>query len=480
MSIKYADQHRTRVAEIRAARTALKLEGEELAARSTLTPTDEKRVSAIIAESNTLREESDMLADRANELDAIETERNAAPNGGFNIGRRTSTSTGPDEDRGRATVDAAHRSGHLPDHAAEKATALIENGLPGERSLAGRWAAAAGAHDYRGAFAKLAADPERGHLLWTPQEHGAYQAVAAVQSELSRAAMSTTAANGGSMIPLTLDPAIMLTNAGSNNPLRQLATVRQTMTNSWTGITSAGATSEWKAEGAQAADGAPTLGAPSIPVFMGDSYVEYSYEVGMDAENFLDELVTIMFDSADNLMAAAYTTGNGTTAPQGIVTGLAGTASEINGTGSEALIDADIYALQNALPARFSANASWQSHIATANSIRRFETTNGALEFPELRNTSPSILGKPWYENSNMDGVINAAASENNFLAIYGDIARAFFIVDRVGSTLEFIANVVGADRRPTTSRGALLWFRTGSEVVNVAAARLLDVPTTA
>ena len=42
------------------------------------------------------------------------------------------------------------------------------------------------------------------------------------------------------MIPLTLDPAILLTNDGSNNPLRQLATVKQTTTNAWAGITSAG------------------------------------------------------------------------------------------------------------------------------------------------------------------------------------------------------------------------------------------------
>jgi predicted phage gp36 major capsid-like protein len=52
--------------------------------------------------------------------------------------------------------------------------------------------------------------------------------------------------------------------------------------------------------------------------------------------------------------------------------------------------------------------------------------------------------------------------------------------VDRVGSTLELIPNLIGANQRPTGERGALLWFRAGSEVVNIAAARLLDIPTTA
>jgi HK97 family phage major capsid protein len=147
------------------------------------------------------------------------------------------------------TLDDAHRAGLLPDYAAERAEALLNDGPTGERGLASRWVVAAGAPAYRSAFAKLLADPTRGHLLWDAREHDAYRAVATVQAEMeSRTAMSTTVGNGGYMIPLTLDPAIMLTNDGSNNPLRRLATVKQTLTSSWNGITSAGATAEWKTE----------------------------------------------------------------------------------------------------------------------------------------------------------------------------------------------------------------------------------------
>jgi HK97 family phage major capsid protein len=245
---------------------------------------------------------------------------------------------------------------------------------------------------------------------------------------------------------------------GSNNPLRQLASIRQTMTNTWQGVTSAGATSEWKSEGSEVADGAPTVEGPSIPVFFGVAFVPYSFEVGMDAVNFLEELTGVLVDSADNLQATAYTTGNGTNALQGIVTGLAGTSSEINTTGSEAIVASDAYALQNPLPARFSANATWQSHIDIGNMFRQFETSNGALAFPELREAPPRLIGKRWYENSNMDGSINAAATANNYVLIYGDVGRGFFIVDRVGSTLELMPNLVGSNRRPTGQRGALLW----------------------
>lgn len=371
------------------------------------------------------------------------------------------------------TVDGAVRSKLLPEHAAEKVETLVSAGPERDRGLAARWAVATGAPEYRTAFAKLLGDPQRGHLLWTPQEAEAYRQVSEV-----RAAMSLTDANGGFMVPLTLDPAIMLTSDGSINPLRRISRVVQTVTDQWQGVTSAGATSEWKAEAAEAADGSPTVDDAPISVHFGDTFVPYSFEIGMDAVNFLGELQRVMVDSADNLMNTAYTTGSGSGQPKGFVTALAGTASEINGGGSEAIVAADAFTLQNALPARFSARAQWGAHLATINTFRQFETTNGALKFPELANGQ--LLGKPINEISNMDGSINAAATANNYVLVYGDFMAGFVIVDRIGTQLEIIPNLVGTNRRPTGQRGAFLWFRTGSDVVVPQALRLLDIPTTA
>jgi predicted phage gp36 major capsid-like protein len=174
-------------------------------------------------------------------------------------GRRTDdlgSSTSPQSfGRARQVITEANRSGLLPDHAAERATNLVEQGAQGERSLAARWAIAAGDQHYANAFAKLVADPVRGHLLWTPREAEAYRVAVGVQGELEeRAPMTLTGANGGHMVPLVLDPAIMLTSAGSINPLRQISRVVQTTGSQWSGVTSAGVTAEWKAEGVQAAD----------------------------------------------------------------------------------------------------------------------------------------------------------------------------------------------------------------------------------
>lgn len=377
----------------------------------------------------------------------------------------------------RSALDATHaRSVGVPEEGFAKVLDVLTDGRDGERGRMARWAVAASNPAYERAFGKLIVDPTRGHLEWTEEERVAYKTV----SELSRA-MSLTDANGGYMVPFTLDPAILLTNDGSNNPLRRLATVKMTTTDSWNGITSAGVTAEWKAEAAEMADASPTLAQPSIPVHLGDAFIPYTYEYGMDAVDALQQLSMVLRDGADQLMATAYTTGTGTGQPAGIVTGLTGTASEINCATSETLTAADAYALQNALPARFSGNATWQSHIAIANEFRAMETTNGALQFPELRNTSPSLLGKQWHENSNMDGTYNPAATANNYVLIYGDVAAGFFIVDRIGATLELIPQLFGTTNgRPTGERGAVLWFRTGSKVVRTQALRMLDIPTTA
>lgn len=356
----------------------------------------------------------------------------------------------------------------------------MRTGPAPSQSWTQRYAVAAGSEAYERAFAKLVANPTQGHLEWTADEGDAYRAVAAVQAE--QRAMSTTDTGGGYLIPLTLDPAVMLTSSGSINPLRQISRVVQTVTDTWQGVTSAGVTAEWTAEAAEVADASPTLGSPSIPVYKGDAFVPFSFEVQGDAVNFMQELGKLLVDGAEQLNATAYTTGSGSGQPKGIITSLVGSAGTVPlitpGT-PETLLAGDVYALQNALPPRFQPNASWTANLSIINTLRQFETTNGALKFPGLQSNPPSLLGRTMYENSNQDGTFDAAATANNYLLLYGAFEN-FVIVDRIGSTLELVPHLVGANRRPTGQRGALLWFRTGSDVVVPQAFRLLNIATTA
>jgi HK97 family phage major capsid protein len=133
--------------------------------------------------------------------------------------------------------------------------------------------------------------------------------------------------------------------------------------------------------------------------------------------------------------------------------------------------------LRGKIPASVTLSARVHSRII--NSLRQMETTNGALKFPGLQDNPAMLLGRTMYENSNMDGTFDTAATANNYLLLYGAFEN-FVIVDRIGSTLELVPHLVGFNRRPTGHRGALLWFRTGSNVVVPHAFRLLNIATAA
>jgi HK97 family phage major capsid protein len=371
-------------------------------------------------------------------------------------------------DLARKAIEAAHRDDGLPDYAAVRAEALVTDGPLHSQTIASRWAIATGEPAYRAAFAKKMADPDNARDLWTESEFRAWQAVMAFQSE--QRAMGLTGNAGGFMVPLTLDPAILLTNDGSANPLRQIARTVQIATTEWQGVSSAGATAEWKAEAVEAADGSPTLDEPTIPVHFGDVNVPYSYEVGMDAQNFLAELQRVLLDAADQLQAEAFMNGSGTGQPTGLTTGITGT-SLVPTAAADVIVAQDILDVQNILPPRFQPNARWLANLTTINTVGSFETANGSLRFPEVG--TGNLLRKPLHEASHLDAAGDTATAGNDNVAVYGDF-RNFVIVDRIGSQLEILPKL-GANGRPTGQRNAFLWFRTGSDVVVDNAFRMLQ-----
>jgi HK97 family phage major capsid protein len=340
----------------------------------------------------------------------------------------------------------------------------------------------AGSDAYERAFAKWYTGGSTGHLRWTPEEADAYRRVEGLRDELRALGIGGSGNGGDAMVPLSLDPAILLSNNGSTSSLRQIARVETIATNSWNGVSSAGVTAEWRDEFEESSDGTPTLDDPSVPVHRGSAFVPYSFEVEQDAVRFVAELQKILLDSALQLSDAAYTTGTGTGEPTGFITSLvasAGTVPLIAPATAETLVAGDVYAVQNALPPRFQANARWTANLAILNTLRQMETTNGALKFPSLQDNPPSLLGRMVHEQSNMDGTFNAAATASNYLLAYGDWSQ-FLIVDRIGATMERVDHLLGSNRRPNGSRGALLWWRTGSDVLMPQAFRLLNIATTA
>ena len=106
------------------------------------------------------------------------------------------------------------------------------------------------------------------------------------------------------------------------------------------------------------------------------------------------------------------------------------------------------------------------------NILRQMETAAGALKFPGLQSTTPTLLGRNAYELSNMDSTLTAA--QENYVVVYGDFSN-FVIVDRWPVQFELIPNLMGANGRPTGQRGAFMWARVGSDSVVDGAFRMLD-----
>lgn len=293
---------------------------------------------------------------------------------------------------------------------------------------------------------------------------------------LERAAMSLTTANGGAMVPYILDPSVMLTNSGVSNPMRQLARVETIVgSNEWRGVTSAGVTAEWLGEGSQAADASPTFAQPAIPTFKGAAYLFGSHEVLADS-GFASQVGMLINDAKDRLEGTAFTTGNGTTAPQGWVTGKVAAGSLVASATTDTFAVADVYNTQAGLaPAFRNQRSAWQANVSITNRIRQFDTGGGSSLWAQLAAAAPGqLLGQPIYETSDMDGTITALA--DNYVLGFADWHAAYVIVDRVGVEIYYDNLVVGANQRPTGQAGFYAFWRVGGEVVVPEAISLLNV----
>jgi HK97 family phage major capsid protein len=292
--------------------------------------------------------------------------------------------------------------------------------------------------------------------------------------EALRAAMSLTDANGGYLVPFTLDPTIILTNAGAANPFRQISTIKTIATDTWNGVTSAGVSAEWTAEGVEAADATPTVGQPTITPKKADAWVFGSYEVLADS-GFASELGRLLADAKDRLEAAAFATANtGATIPRGVVAAVAAvTASIVTSATTNAFVVGDVYNTSDALRPRDAAQASWAANKKIYSKIRQFDTSGGGAFWANLGMGVPNLLlGQPQYEASSMASVITTGAN----ILLAGNFAE-FYIVDRVGMSVIYDPMVKSTGNgRPTGQGGWYAFWRVGSDVVDASAFRLLQL----
>ena len=78
-----------------------------------------------------------------------------------------------------------------------------------------------------------------------------------------------------------------------------------------------------------------------------------------------------------------------------------------------------------------------------------------------------------------MDAAWNVAVTAANHIVVYGDFQN-YVIADRVGTRIEFIQHLFGANQRPTGQRGWYAYYRVGADSVLDSAFRMLNLATTA
>jgi hypothetical protein len=158
-------------------------------------------------------------------------------------------------------IEADAKRGNLSHDFAETATVRAQEQFFGQCNVA-RHILLTGSEEYQEAFQAYLENP---------------------QGNAQRAALSLTLANGGYLLPYVLDPTILITNTGSANPWRRISNIKQTTSNTWNGVTSAGVNAAWLTEGSTATDNTPTVGNIQITPQKAAAWLFGSYEVELAA-----------------------------------------------------------------------------------------------------------------------------------------------------------------------------------------------------
>lgn len=287
-------------------------------------------------------------------------------------------------------------------------------------------------------------------------------------------AMSLTDSAGGYLVPFQLDPTVIITSDGSFSEIRRISRKVIATGDVWNGVSSGAVSWSWDAQAAEVSDDTTTFAQPTIPIYKGQAFVPISREALMDEANVAQEVGRLLAFGKDTLEAVAFATGAGSTEPTGIITALAGSSAEISSVTNDQFGLVDVYALDNALPARYRQRATWVANRSIYNRIRQFDTSGGAALWERLGADVPALLlGRPAVEAEAVDGTLGTG---NDYVLVFGDFDN-YVIADRIGTVVDFIPHLFHTTTNlPSNSSGWLAYFRVGADSVNDGAFNLLEV----
>jgi len=297
---------------------------------------------------------------------------------------------------------------------------------------------------------------------------------------LEMKAMSAgSSVDGGYTVPLEIEQTIgrVLQKA---SPMRAIAGIRQIGSNVYRKpIATAGAATGWVAEtDTRPQTNAPTLAAIDFPTMelyaMPAATQTLLDDSQVDLEAWLASEVQIVFAEQEG---AAFISGNGTTQPKGFLTettvadsSWAWTKLGFIGTGVAGGFPATdptdaLVSLAYAPKQAYRAGGTWMMNRKTESLIRAFKDSqhNYIWQPGASAGQPPTLLGYPVAEADDMPDI-----AANSFSIAFGDFARGYLIVDRVG------VNVL---RDPYSAKPYVLFYttkRVGGAVQNYEAIKLL------
>jgi HK97 family phage major capsid protein len=317
---------------------------------------------------------------------------------------------------------------------------------------------------YRSAFHKAITSPAP---AWTADEARAINEFRAMSEGVDTA--------GGFGVPVLIDPTIILTSGAGAAPVLELARVVTITTDEWKGVSSAGVSWSYDAEGAEVSDDAPTLAQPTVPVYTARGFIPYSIEVGDDYPGFATEMRRLLDAGYVDLVAAQTITGSGSSSPTGIFTALdANTNVEVVVTTDGTFSAADLLKVWKSLPERYRARATWIMNTDVENEIRSFGNSNEAYYTVNLAAGGiGNLFGRP-VRTSDYAPEFTGTTGAANILVV-GDFSN-FLVAQRAGMNLELVQHVVsGTNGRPTGQRGWFAYARHGFDSVNDLGFRILQ-----
>ncbi|ADU49184.1 phage major capsid protein [Intrasporangium calvum] len=325
---------------------------------------------------------------------------------------------------------------------------------------------------YRSAFRRVMSTP---HPLLSEPEIQALRAFQDFEKSELRAMGEGTGAAGGYGVPVFIDPSVIMTAQGSGNVFLDLCKVVEVNTNVWKGVSSAGVSWSFDAEGATVSDDSPTLDQPVVNVFTARGFVPFSIEVGQDYPGFASEMAELLASGYDELLVDKFTRGSGTGEPQGIVTALDAdpTAEVLLGTAGTLAL-ADVYNVWAKLPQRFRRRSSWMGAVEINNKIRQLGTAANfhGTTVDLTAGAADVLMNRQWYETPYMTDLTTTTHTN---VAIVGDFSN-YVIARRSGLNVELVPTLFDVtNNRPTGQRGWFAYARIGGGSANNSGFRLLN-----